>query len=187
VTEPPYIDIRPADPGEMPDVIAIDDDATTLYATSGVPLVFHQSDPFTAEEQARWNAAAHAGRLFLAIDERNERAGFAALDILDEEPYLDQLSVRTASMGRGIGSRLLRHAIDWAFRHGGRGLWLTTYRHLRHNARFYERHGFVVVPERDCGPGVRHHLDAQRAALPLPEERVAMFRPHAVPPTNPRP
>ena len=186
MNEPPRFEIRPADPGEMPDLIAIDDDATTLYAKSGLPLVLPRGDPFIADEQARWTAAAHAGRLFLAFDARHERAGFAALDVLDDEPYLDQLSVRTSSMGRGIGSRLLQHAIEWASRHGGRGLWLTTYRHIRHNAPFYQRRGFVVVPEGDCGPGVRHHLDAQRAALPLPDERVAMFRPHRIQATKRR-
>ncbi len=55
-------------------------------------------------------------------------------------------------------------------------LWLTTYAHLPWNGPFYERHGFVVMRDNDCGPELRAILDEQRAVLPDPKKRVAMAR-----------
>ena len=56
-------------------------------------------------------------------------------------------------------------------------MWLTTYGHLPWNVPFYEKMGFVVIPEAEWGAGVLHHVEAQRESLPLPESRVAMRAP----------
>ena len=173
--------IRLARPDELDEMVAIDDDTGQLYAEAGVPIELSATASFVVDEQARWLEAARAGRAFFAIDARSEPAGFAVVSLLDAAPYLEQLSVRMRAMRRGIGTQLLRHAIDWAADQGGDGLWLTTYGHLPWNRPFYERVGFVVVPESACGPGVRHHLEEQRRWLPDPEQRVAMRRPHASP------
>jgi hypothetical protein len=53
---------------------------------------------------------------------------------------------------------------------------LTTYDDVPFNRPYYERHGYAVVPEIACGPGVQHHLDEQRRHLPGPAQRVAMRR-----------
>jgi N-acetylglutamate synthase-like GNAT family acetyltransferase len=96
--------------------------------------------------------------------------------LVDGEPYVDQLSVRCAWMRRGIGRRLLRRAIAWAARSGGRRLWLTTFDHLPWNRPFYVTEGFAVCDEAAIGPELRATLARERAALPLPEHRVAMVR-----------
>jgi GNAT superfamily N-acetyltransferase len=111
------------------------------------------------------------------VDAAEASLGFAALDIVDGDPYLEQLAVRAAAMRRGIGALLLAHAAAWAKAQAGRALWLTTYSHLPFNRPYYERHGYLVVPEEDCGPGILHHLAEQRRYLPAPAERVAMRRP----------
>jgi GNAT superfamily N-acetyltransferase len=168
--------IQRATPDDMPDVLRIDDDATTLYAGSGFPIVLAASHPFVVAEQDRWRRSAELGRLFFAVDGDGARLGFGALDELDDAPYLDQLSVCRGAMRRGVGRFLLRHAIDWARAQGASQLWLTTYGHLPWNRPFYEQEGFQVVPEAECGPAVRHHLSEQRRWLPAPRERVAMRR-----------
>jgi len=71
---------------------------------------------------------------------------------------------------------LLTHAAAWASAAGSSALWLTTYAHLPFNRRYYERHGYRVVPEAEWGPEIRHHLSEQRRYLPAPKERVAMRR-----------
>jgi len=53
---------------------------------------------------------------------------------------------------------------------------MTTYTHLPWNRPFYERHGFVRVPESACPRGIVAILDDQRRALPAPHERIAMLR-----------
>ena len=95
------------------------------------------------------------------------------MDRIDGVPYLEQVSVRRDAMGRGLGRRLLEHAIHWA---GREPLWLTTYAHVPWNRPFYERHGFVTIRESACPAGIVAILSDQRLALPAPGERIAMRR-----------
>lgn len=172
-TTPVDIPIRPARPGELDLVVAIDDDASKLYADVGMDVDLGPDHPFIRAERACWGQAVAAGRVFFAEAPAGDGLGVAVLDFIDGAPYLEQLSVRRRAMRRGIGRRLLRLAIDWA---GPQGLWLTTYAHLPWNRPFYERSGFVVVPELDCPPGFRAILEDQRRSLPAPGERIAMRR-----------
>jgi GNAT superfamily N-acetyltransferase len=178
--QPPPPRIRPARNHEMPQLLSVDDDATRFYASIGFPLQLAGDAPFIVEEQARWARALANGRVFIAEDIADDGepvpVGVAVLDILDGEPYLDQLSVRMASMRRGVGTALIETAAAWARAQRASRLWLTTYGHLAHNRPFYERRGFELIAEAHCPPGVVHHLDAQRHALPAPEHRIAMCR-----------
>jgi GNAT superfamily N-acetyltransferase len=174
---PPPVTIRPAAPGEIDLLIAIDDDASQLYARSGLALNLTGGNAFSVAERARWLESARRGCAFVAVDAQDAGVGFAALGEVDGQPYLDQLAVRLAAMRRGIGRSLLGLAVDWARGQGGDALWLTTWSHLPYNRPFYERDGFVVVPEAEVGPDVRHHLAEQRRWLPAPEHRIAMRRP----------
>ena len=171
------VTIRPAAPREIDLLCAIDDDASRLYAESGLEVNLTNDDAFVVAERARWLDSARRGDTFLAVDADGLGVGFAALGSVDGFPYLDQLSVRLAVMRRGIGRLLLGRALEWAQHRGGGALWLTTWDHLPYNRPFYERHGFVVVPEAQCGPDVRYHLAEERQWLPAPEHRIAMRRP----------
>jgi len=166
--------LRPALPSEIEVLNAIDDDATTLYAEYGLPIELGLGSAFARAELARWLRAAELGRALLAVADTGAGVGFAALDLVDGEPYLDQLAVRVAAMRCGIGGRLLASSAEWARAAGGSALWLTTYAHVPFNRPFYERRGYVVVPEAACGPGILHHLDEQRRYLPAPAQRVVM-------------
>lgn len=168
--------VRSAGPGDIEVLGAIDDDAAQLYAAHGLSIELARDHPFARAELGRWLRSAELGRAFLAVDPAGNGLGFATLDVVDEQPYLDELAVRVSAMRRGIGSALLARAADWARTTGGAALWLTTYRHLPFNRAYYERYGYFEVPEALCGPGVRHHLEEQRRHLPLPSERIAMRR-----------
>jgi GNAT superfamily N-acetyltransferase len=169
--------IRPAVPSDIDVLCDIDDDATALYEECGLSTALEQDHVFVRAELARWSRSIELERAFIAVDPPDMALGFAALDVVDGEPYLDQLAVRVAAMRRGIGSRLLARAVDWSRAAGGSALWLTTYAHVPFNRPYYERHGYVVVPEEACGPGILHHIEEQRRYLPAPDERVAMRRP----------
>jgi GNAT superfamily N-acetyltransferase len=162
------------EPGDIADVVRIDDDATQLYVEVGIVISLPPSHPFIIDERARWTRSAETGQLFIAEDEAGVPVGFAAFEPADGDLYLDQLSVARPAMRQGIGRALLHRVIDEARISGHALLWLTTYSHLAWNRGFYEKEGLVVVPESECGPRMRHHLDDQRAWLPVPEERVAM-------------
>jgi GNAT superfamily N-acetyltransferase len=165
--------LRLARADELPKLVAIDDEASELYAQAGLEIVLTKDHPFVVAESVRWARAIAQSLAHVAVDGQDEPIGFMTLGFVDGEPYLDQLAVRPSAMRRGIGSALLRQAFSWC---APRSLWLTTYSHLPWNRRYYERHGFVRVPEAECGPELRAILEEQRAALPDPGERIAMVR-----------
>jgi GNAT superfamily N-acetyltransferase len=170
------VTLRLAQPGELALLEAIDDDASASYAAHGLAIELAPDHVFVREERARWHSSIELGRAFIAIDAHGAGVGFAALDTVDAAPYLDQLAVRRSAMRQGIGSLLLARAAEWARDAGGAVLWLTTYAQLPFNRPYYERNGYEVVPEHECGPGIIHHLAEQRRHLPAPAERVAMRR-----------
>jgi GNAT superfamily N-acetyltransferase len=168
--------LRAARPDEIDLLVAIDDDAGRLYAEAGMIIELAPDDPFVQLERTRWLAATMRGDVLLAEDGEGSAMGFTASGDVDGRPYLDQLSVRPAFMRRGLGTALLSRAIEAA----AGELWLTTYAHLPFNRPFYERAGFRVVAEAQCGPELRDILRIQREALPRPEQRVAMvYRPRS--------
>ncbi len=154
-------------------MIGIDDDACTLYEEAGRGVELPpQHASFALAEQAQWRESLSAGRVVVAVTDDDVPIGFAALGFVDGEPHLQQVSVRRAWMGRGVGHALLRHAIAW----GNGTLWLTTYADIPWNAPMYARHGFVQVDASRCGNELRQILTEERSALPSPEHRVAMVR-----------
>jgi hypothetical protein len=95
---PAGVTVRLADPTEIDVLVAIDDDACRLDAIHGVDVSLPSSDPFAMAERSRWRESARKARVFVAVDAVRECVGFAALDQVDGQPYLDQLSVRLGSM-----------------------------------------------------------------------------------------
>lgn len=158
--------IRPASVAEIDTLCEIDRDASTLFEHAGLFLEFPSGHEFAVNERNGWLRSLMAGRALLAIGAAGEPVGFAAAGIVDDEPYLDQLSVRTKFMRLGVGSALLNAAVRAARDAGAPALWLTTYGHLSWNRPFYERAGFVVVPERECGAGICEVLGHERRWLP---------------------
>lgn len=167
------VQMRLARPAELDRLVAIDDDASTLFASAGLDMQgLHAAHPFVVREHARWVAALAEERLFVACDDDDEPIGFASLGTVAGEAHLGQLSVMRAWMRRGVGGALVAHARAWS---RGRGaLWLTTYAHVPWNRPYYERRGFVTVPVDDCPDEIREILAEERHALPAPEQRVAM-------------
>lgn len=170
-------DIRRAQPTDLDAFISIDEDASALYVAHQIKFELPSDHPFARAERSRWMISAEQHRAFIALDSDGAPVGFATLDLIDGNPYLDQLAVRMKSMRQGIGGGLLNCAAQWARSEGASSIWLTTYDHIPFNGPYYERHGYVVVPVEGCGPGIRHHLDEQRRYVPAPTHRVAMRKP----------
>jgi GNAT superfamily N-acetyltransferase len=167
--------IRPARLLEVPYAFEIDDVAFRSFADVGLLVELADDHPFVIDERERWRKAAEHGDLYLAIVD-DEAVGFAALGTCDGHPELEQLAVFPEYGRRGIGRALIEHVCTVCRARGETELWLTTYDHVPWNGPFYERAGFLPVPESECGPEVRATLDAQRAVLLAPERRIAMRR-----------
>ncbi len=163
--------LRAARLDELPKMVAIDDEASVLYAQAGLELALEEDHPFVVAESLRWANAIEQGLAQVAVNRQDIPIGFATFGFVDGEPYLDQLAVLPSHMRCGIGTALLDHAISWS---AGRPLWLTTYAHLPWNGPYYARHGFVSIKESECGPELCAVLQEQRLALPDPDERIAM-------------
>lgn len=167
--------IRAARADELPALLAVDHAASTLFAAAGLHLALPSDHPFVLSEAQRWTRSIALSRAFVAVHD-DVPIAFAALDLVDRAPYLDQLAVQPWAMRQGIGRALVQRAIAWA---AGAPLWLTTYDHLPFNQPYYERLGFVPVDDARCGPELQQILAWQRAVLPEPNHRVAMVRPVA--------
>lgn len=167
------VKLRQANLGELAALITIDDAASALYEKVGLHVHFDVNHPFVVAEVSRWEQALLLGCVYVAVDTEGWIAGFIVLGVVDGAPYLDQISVHPDAMRRGIGAVLLEHAVLLS---NPRALWLTTYAHLPWNRPYYERHGFEVVREADCGAGLCDILRSQRAVLPDPDQRIVMVR-----------
>ena len=167
--------IRVAKPNELESALAIDEDAGSLFADIGLALGHLTPDhPFVRRERERWAAAIAEQRLYFACTSNEDLLGFVSFGTLDGQANLDQLAVRKHAMRRGVGRALLEHALHQNSGHAA--CWLTTYDHVAWNRAYYERHGFTVVREAECGPGMQAILREERACLPHPHQRVAMRR-----------
>ena len=128
--------LRVGRPDELDTLCDIDRDASRLFERAGLHLTLPNDLELAATERRRWLDCLRSGTTVLASARAGEPVGFAALAVLDGEPYLEQLSVRMRAMRRGIGTLLLAVAETIARRTPARALWLTTYRHLPWNRRF---------------------------------------------------
>jgi GNAT superfamily N-acetyltransferase len=152
----------------------IDLDSSALFERAGLHMDFPDDHEFAIAERQRWAAALTAGTTLLAVDASAEAVGFAAVGVLDAEPYLAQLSVRVRCMRRGVGSALIGAVVQMLSEAGASALWLTTYGHLPWNRPFYELRGFERVADDRWGPEMTRQLASERRWLPRPEERVVM-------------
>jgi GNAT superfamily N-acetyltransferase len=168
---------RAGEAADLPTLSDIDLDAGELFDRAGLELSLSDDHEYPVAERMRWRRCLEAGTTIIATDMRGRAVGFAAVDQLDGEPYLEQLSVRTSCMRRGIGSALIHAAFDVARHDGAAAIWLTTYSHLPWNRPYYEMHGFLVMPVERCGAEILHELERQCRWLPQPRERIVMRRP----------
>jgi GNAT superfamily N-acetyltransferase len=170
------IRLRAGNEADLTLLLDLDLDASTAFERVGMFLDLPETHEFPVRERERFRKSLVAGWAVIAEDTAGLALGFIALGEIDARPYVEQLSVRVSHARRGIGTMLLDHAWTMPVLERAHDLWLTTYDHLPWNRPFYERNGFVVVPEHRCGPGIRNELEFQRKWLPEPAHRVAMRR-----------
>jgi GNAT superfamily N-acetyltransferase len=108
------------------------------------------------------------------ICQTNELIGFAAVSILQESAYLEEIDVMSEHGGRGLGTMLIRTVCDWATEKGLFALVLSTFESVAWNAPFYRRLGFNVIPDEDLSLAMKQIKDKEReAGLPV-DKRVFM-------------
>lgn len=129
--------IRPVRPDELTLLPALEAAADTVFAPLAIgPL----PAPGTPAEFAAALVVLVAG---------DPPVGLCRIDALGDRAHLEQLSVHPDHARRGIGTALLRAAMEWAGAHGYGELTLTTYRDVPWNGPFYASEGFAEVGPAD--------------------------------------
>lgn len=95
--------------------------------------------------------------LWVAVDEVEGALPVAYLlaERLDESFHIEQLTVHPRYARQRIGSRLVDACSDWAATSAYQSLTLTTFRDVPWNAPYYQRIGFVEVPDSRLSPALR--------------------------------
>lgn len=175
LTGPSGVTIRPGrrDDAELDAVRAVEVDAGQRFLEVGRVDIAEAEPPSRTEVRA----AVSAGRLWVAVDDASgDVVGYARAEDLDGRSHLEQVSVRVAHQGRGVGGALIDAVLDWARARGADELTLTTFRAVAFNQPYYERRGFRPMADAALDDRLRA-LVAREASHGLdPLERVVMAR-----------
>jgi GNAT superfamily N-acetyltransferase len=131
---PDETDVRPARREDLDQVTAIESEADQTFVPLFGPLDWRPT-------KGQWRMAA-PGFLLVAGE---PVAGFAHVMELEGIAHLEQLAVRPALHRQGIGTTLVRAAMDEAARRGYAEISLCTYADVPWNAPFYASLGFVEL------------------------------------------
>jgi GNAT superfamily N-acetyltransferase len=149
---------------------AIEVAAAATFAEADLPIEIR----YRVTDQDVLEVAWRNGRLWIATDRNDRVVGFSMLEIVDGVAHLDELDVHPDHARKGIGSGLLRVAIDWAFQQGYPAMTLVTFRHLAWNAPFYERFGFTEIEQNALAPELSQILQDEASAGINAKHRIAM-------------
>jgi GNAT superfamily N-acetyltransferase len=173
--------IRAARGPEISLLAAVERDGDRRYrGYAGVPAGFDDVAPESQLEAARTEGrlwvAARPDEAPVADDVTDGIVGFALVDPVDGQAHLEQLSVRSAFQGHGIGRRLIEAVCAWGRDQGVSGVTLCTFTDVSWNRPLYEHLGFAVVAEDRWTPALRAVFESD-AALGLDlSRRVVMYR-----------
>jgi GNAT superfamily N-acetyltransferase len=156
--------VRPARPSDLRRLAAIEDAGVALFTEHLGAETMARVPALSSPAPSGADRAGH-GFLLVAVEERR-LVGFAHVVPHDLMAHLEQVSVHPDAVRRGVGTALVREAMEEARWAGLDRMSLTTYRDVPWNGPFYARLGFreVVRPE-----PFQRRLRAQEQALGLDE------------------
>lgn len=111
-----------------------------------------QDEPLSIAELTGYCNLQH---LWVAVDESDHPIAYIIVDMVDDLPHIEQVSVHEDHSGKKIGRHLIEEVVAWANEQQMAALTLTTFRDIPWNAPYYERCGFVVIPEEQLRPGLK--------------------------------
>ncbi|MFC3078171.1 GNAT family N-acetyltransferase [Phenylobacterium terrae] len=162
--------IRAARADELPKLPEIERSAAALFEGAGQPM-----DVLTNVTPGEvWAPRQAAGTVWVADDGSGEPVGFLAAEVFKDELHVWELDVRHDFQGRGLGRRLMAHAMEWAQARGLARLTLTTFRDIPWNAPFYASLGFVETAGEELSVRLAEVLSLEASKGLNPAERCAM-------------
>jgi GNAT superfamily N-acetyltransferase len=159
---------------ELPGLVEIERAAGDMFRRTELARV--ADDEPRPVEWIRRFAAEDLVRVALD-DGDDEPVAYLVAEPVDGNLHVEQVSVHPRAARRGFGRALLDHAAGMAAERGLAALTLTTFADVPWNAPYYERLGFVRVPEDDLQPSERQRVSANATGSLGRWPRVAMRRP----------
>jgi GNAT superfamily N-acetyltransferase len=104
----------------------------------------------------------------------NNPVAFALCDIFGNKIFLEEIAVMTEHGRRGLASRLIETACEWALNQGLVAMELSTFDTIPWNAPFYKKLGFEMLTSNQWTEDLMDvRYNEQKVGLPL-EKRVIM-------------
>lgn len=160
--------IRSAKPEHLPFLNDIELAAAALFPAGFLPEhILSECVPSDALA-----CAMEKNMLFVAEAADGTPVGYAFLQTIEDHAFLAEIDVHPAHGQRGIGSALIRYAVESLRKTGWTELYLTTFAHIKWNAPFYEKLGFRTLDAKEQPLFIRNILlEEHRRGL---SSRVAM-------------
>ena len=146
------LEIRPAEPAQLPDVADLCVAAYAPFLTGEGHYVAVLRDVARRASEAELLIAVEAGGEVLGTVTFVPDGGALGEIAGPGEAEFRMLAVGPAAQGRGVGSALLRRVLDDSRRGGKVGVVCSSLPVMRAAHRIYEHAGFERVPERDWSP-----------------------------------
>ena len=133
--------IRQCDDSEFETIYEIINDAAQAY--QGVIPADRWKEPYMPTDELR--RAMDAGIVFWGYEEDGELIGVMGIQRVQDVTLIRHAYVRTAEQNRGIGGKLLSHLRQQT----NRPILIGTWADAVWAIRFYEKHGFRLVPPQE--------------------------------------
>ena len=174
----PTLQLRPATAADVEAMREVEIDAGDRFRVFPPELGFDEiaDDEPPAPEVLLGHVDSDSGWVVVDTANGDLVVGYAVASMMDDDAHLDQVSVRGAYQGRGIGTALLETVADWASELGFDAITLTTFRDVEFNGPYYERHGFRELSAHECGPELRALRQHERDIGLDVQPRIAMRR-----------
>lgn len=120
-------------------------------------------------------ALIDTGTVWVAVDGAGSICGFLLAERCGDELHICEFAVKRPRQGQGVGTTLMRAAIDDARVTGMKALTLTTFRGLSWNEPFYHHLGFATLEAVALDDRLRT-VFAREVSIGLPMERRCAMR-----------
>ncbi|NUS74213.1 MAG: GNAT family N-acetyltransferase [Corynebacteriales bacterium] len=135
---------------ELPALQDIERAAGQCFKDVGMPEIA-ADDPLSLDELAWFQASEMA---WVAVNETDQPMAYLIAKIVDDDFYVEQISVHSAYARRRIGKAMLDHVAGVARDADASHLTLATFRDVPWNAPYYLTCGFEIMSRESLTPGL---------------------------------
>jgi GNAT superfamily N-acetyltransferase len=161
------VTVRPSRAADAPSLPSVEISAGTAFlAVPGLEWIAGDG----VMSVSRHSELIAGGGCWVAADKTGKISGFLAGEAFSDALHICELSVLSEAQGQGVGSALVKAAINWAEAKGKTAVTLSTFRDVAFNAPWYARMGFEEL-DQDSMTNRMAYVLSDEIAHGLPGER----------------